>query len=137
MKVNIYRGCQDKNQTSGMLTVQDANGFVVFSSVTLERGWRDNERNISCVPVGVYRVVFEYSNRFKRKLWELKDVENRSECKFHAANFWNQLNGCISLGQYYTEMNGDGYFDLKNSVNTMKAFNIVLKDVKEFELTIQ
>lgn len=136
MELEIYRGYQDENQTSGLLTIKNEEGFVVFSAVSLERGWNDNKSNTSCVPCGVYDLVLEYSPRFKRDLWELKGVRGRSECKFHSANFWNQLNGCISLGQYYTEINGDGYLDLKNSVNTMNAFHRVLSGLEKVKLTI-
>lgn len=68
-KVEIYRLYQDENQTSGVCIVSDENGFPLFSSVSLERGWRNNKKNISCVPTGKYKIVYEYSNRFDRFLW--------------------------------------------------------------------
>ena len=135
-KVEIYRLNQNKNQTSGICIVSDENGSPLFTALSLERGWRNNEQNISCVPTGKYKIVYESSNRFKRHLWELKDVPNRSECKFHSANYWYQLNGCISLGLTFKDINKDGYRDLTDSVNTMKAFHSVLFNFTELELYI-
>ena len=136
MKVEIYRYYQDKNQTSGVCIIFDKNGFPLFSAVSLERGWRNNHQNISCVPVGSYKLKLEYSDRFKTELWELKGVPNRSECKFHSSNHWHQLNGCISLGNRYKDIDKDGYKDVVNSVKTHQAFHEVLKGLKEINLTI-
>jgi hypothetical protein len=65
---------------------------------TLERAWKDNQADVSCVPCGDYPCKFEHSARFDRKLYELKGVPGRSECKFHVANYVHQLQGCIGLG---------------------------------------
>lgn len=135
MKVEIFRFFSDTNQTSGVCVVTDK-GFPLFTALSLERGNRDNKIGVSCVPSGKYILKYEYSNRFKRKLWELKDVPNRSECKFHAANFWHQLNGCISLGQTYNDLNKDSYKDITNSKNTMESFEKVLQGLDEVTLII-
>lgn len=134
MKIIIKRNWQDENQTLGNCTIYDK-GKPLFSAVSLERGWRNNERNISCVPKGKYKIVLEYSPRFKTNLWELKNVPNRSECKFHSANYWYQLNGCIALGQSLYDIDKDGYHDVTSSKSTMARFHKVLKDYKE--LTVE
>jgi hypothetical protein len=136
MEVKITRYWQDENQTSGICTVLDNEGFPVFSSLSLERGWRDNQNGVSCVPVGVYDLEFEYSDRFKTKLWELKGVPGRSECKFHASNYWYQLEGCIALGLRYKKLNADNYRDLTNSADTLSAFHFSLKDYNKIKLHI-
>ena len=136
MRVDIYRYYQDKNQTSGVCIVFDKNGFPLFSAVSLERGWRNNKQNISCVPVGSYKLKLEYSDRFKTNLWELKEVNGRSECKFHSSNHWHQLNGCISLGNMYKHIDRDKYKDVANSVKTHQAFHEVLSGLEEVNLTI-
>lgn len=135
-RVEIYRLHQDENQTSGICVIYDSYGFPLFSALSLERGWRDNHQNISCVPSGKYSLKYEYSDRFKKHLWELKNVPNRTECKFHSANYWHQLNGCISLGLKYKYLNRDKYRDVTNSINTMKAFESVLKGLDEVKLII-
>ena len=121
--VIISRRDQDKNQTTGTCELFNESGKSLFKSKSLERGWRNNEQNVSCIPKGKYYLVLEYSNRFKQDLWEIKGVNNRSECKFHAANYWHQLNGCIALGEKLTDINNDGYKDVTSSRNTMAKFH--------------
>ena len=125
--VKIYRNWQDENQTLGNCVVYDElpDKKPLFSSLSLERGWRNNEQGISCIPLGVYRIELEWSDKFQKDLWEIKNVEKRSECKFHAANYWHQLNGCIALGDSLLDINNDGYNDITNSNKTMKSFHRV------------
>lgn len=126
--VQVIRNWQDKNQTLGNCSVLGDEGKPIFTAISLERGWRDNQRNVSCVPLGEYLLVLEYSPRFKQNLWELKEVPNRSECKFHAANYWRQLNGCIALGLKLVDIDGDGYNDVTNSRYAMDAFHEAMGD---------
>jgi len=134
--IKIHRFWQDLEQTSGTCTIIDEDNFPTFTSLSLERGWRDNQNNVSCIPIGVYKVVLEYSNKFGKKLWEIKDVTNRSECKFHAANYRHQLNGCVALGLRYKLLNRDNYRDVTNSKDTMTAFHFALKNYTEAILIV-
>ena len=134
--IRIVRDWQDENQTLGKCTIYDENNKPVFSAISLERGWRNNENRVSCVPLGTYPVVLEYSNRFDKDLWELKNVPNRSECKFHSANYWFQLNGCIALGRSIVDINKDGYNDVTSSRSTMKAFHKALNGQTSTEVRI-
>jgi hypothetical protein len=134
--IKIIRDWQDSSQTLGKCTVYDEHNKPLFNSMSLERGWRDNESRVSCVPIGTYTVVLEYSNRFKKDLWELKNVDNRSECKFHSANYWFQLNGCIALGRSLADINNDGYQDVTSSKSTMKSFHKALKGETKVNLII-
>lgn len=136
MRIEIIRYWGNENQTLGVCTVYK-NDKPIFSGLSLERGWRNNLPNISCIPMGDYRCVLEYSNRFKKDLWEIKDVPNRSETKFHAANYWHQLEGCIALGQKLKHLNNDKEIDITSSRNTMKAFHTALNGETEVQLTIK
>ncbi len=98
----------------------------LFKSESLERGWVNNQNMISCVPVGDYDLVLEWSPKFKKDLWELKDVPGRSECKFHAANYWMQLNGCIALCSLRKYLDGDAVMDITSSGPTMDWFHKVM-----------
>lgn len=135
--VKICRNWQDENQTLGNCTVLNHDGKPIFSAFSLERGWRGNAKNVSCVPLGTYTIVLEYSPRFKKDLWELKKVPNRSECKFHASNYWYQLNGCIALGLGTKDINKDGYIDITHSRNAMRGFHKALKGETRATLIIQ
>ncbi len=125
--IKIHRYWQDTNQSFGTCTVLGHNNQPLFVGLALERGWRNNEQGVSCIPQGVYDVEFEYSDRFKQKLWEIKGVPNRSETKFHASNYWNQLQGCIALGLRAKKINADKYMDITNSKDTIKAFHMALR----------
>ena len=133
--IKIHRDWQDPNQTLGSCKVLVDNKLV-FASLSLERGWKNNQNNISCIPAGVYAVKLEYSNRFKKFLWEIKGVPGRSETKFHAANFWFQLNGCVALGQSLAKLNADNYNDITNSKKTMASFHAALTKYTEAILII-
>ena len=126
----------DSNMTAGVLIIIDENGWPLYSCNCIERGWQDNEKNISSIPRGTYEIVLEYSPRFGRDLWEIKGVPNRSECKIHASNYWHELNGCIAPGEFLTDMDGDNYRDVANSRKTLKKIHRFLKGTKSTNITI-
>ena len=134
--VVINRDILMDNQTMGVCYIKDdvKSTYVGFS---LERGWKNNQNNISCIPEGTYKLVLEYSDRFKKYLWEIKGVPNRAECKFHSANYWHELNGCIALGNKRIDINKDGYPDVTSSVDTMKKFHELLKGETEVKLIVK
>jgi len=136
MKIELFRYEYEENQTLGECFITE-NYKDLFSSKSLERADNDNQRMISCIPAGEYLCVLEYSNRFDTELWEIKGVPNRSECKFHSANFWHEINGCIALGDSYADINNDGFRDVLNSGNTMKEFHKILEGLKEIQLIIK
>ena len=124
--VILQRYKEDQNQSTGTLTVLDHNGWPVYASPCIERGDRNNERNVSNVPPGAYELILEYTPKFKTELWELKGVPNRSECKIHASNYWKQLNGCIAPGMYLTDINGDQYQDVAQSRLSLDRFHRIM-----------
>lgn len=133
----LNRDFQDNKQSLGVCYVKDEKGNVLFKSESIERGWQDNQNSISCYPTGSYKVVLEYSPRFQRDLWEIKGVPERSECKFHAANFARQLNGCTALGEQRLDIDKDGYHDVTNSQATMLKFHEALSGDLEAILIVK
>ena len=124
------------NYSLGQCYIKYSNGKTVYVGCSLERGWRNNERNVSCVPPGTYPLKLDYSPRFRKKLWELYDVPGRSECKFHAANYWHQLNGCIALGNKHTYINADKDPDVTSSRLTMAKFHKLMDGVENAKVII-
>lgn len=62
----------------------------------IELPWKDNTRNISCIPEGNYPMAKRYSKRFG---WHIliKDVPGRSGILIHPANdALKELQGCIA-----------------------------------------
>ena len=134
-RVVLQRVWMDENQSTGSLIVLDKFRQPIYISPCIERGDRNNERNVSNVPTGTYPLVWENSPKFGM-VWELKDVPNRSECKIHTANMWDEINGCIAPGTYLGELNADGYYDTLASGDALKRFHLALADVQEQGTTI-
>lgn len=136
MKVILQRYKEDRNQSTGTLTVLDQNGWPVFTCPCIERGDRNNAKNVSNVLPGTYNLVLEHSPKFNMDLWELYGTKGRSECKIHASNFWTQLNGCIAPGAYLKDLNNDGYQDVARSKQTLDAFHRVMSGITNTTITI-
>ena len=74
--------------------------------LTGELPWLDNARNISCIPTGLYLMVYTKSNKFNKYTWELLTVPHRSGIRIHSGNFFGNVakgyktdtDGCILLG---------------------------------------
>ena len=68
---------------------------------TLENPWVDNQRNISCIPEGVYpvrlRLPRESATRDYMHLL-VKDVKDRDYILFHIGNTAKDTSGCILVG---------------------------------------
>lgn len=79
----------------------------VLNLFTGELPDRDNQSSVSCIPIGIYRVVWAWSPRFRRYTYRLLNVPSRAGILKHSANFMGdaslglhcQLNGCIALGE--------------------------------------
>lgn len=134
----IYRYRVRDNYSLGQCFIKHESGIIDYIGATLERGWKDNQSNISCVPKGEYELRLEHSPKFRKKLWELYGVPNRAECKLHAANYWRELNGCIALGVKHRDIDGDRVPDVTSSKPTMKKLHeamtgdrakIIIKDL--------
>ena len=123
-------------QSLGVCYVFDENNKCIFRSECIERGWLDNKSNVSCIPVGEYPVVLEHSPRFRKDLWEIYDVPGRSECKFHAANYARQLNGCIALGMAVKDIDSDGFNDITSSRIAMGKFHKALEGEVKAKLIV-
>ena len=68
---------------------------------TLENSWQDNQRNISCIPEGIYpvrlRLPRESASRDYLHLL-VQEVPNRDFILVHRGNFPSQTQGCLLVG---------------------------------------
>lgn len=119
MKVVLTRLIDDGTQTLGVLSAYKGLKKV-FSCKTLELTWRDNKRNVSCVPRGDYDVEARFSEKHGEHLI-LKEVEGRDYILIHPANYNYQLRGCIAVGRTHTDINGDNELDVTSSRDTMES----------------
>ena len=97
-KINllIVRDTFTDKSTIGELFLNDE-----FMCATLENPYINNERNISCIPVGEYsvrlRTARESATRDYLHLL-VKDVPNRDYILFHIGNTAKDTSGCILVG---------------------------------------
>jgi len=137
MKLLIKRISQYKDsdkQTIGTGYVFNERNGIKYTFCTLELPWKDNERRISCIPVGEYKVVKRWSQKYKNHFHVL-DVENRSYILLHAGNYNRHTLGCILCGKEHLDITGDGERDGTSSKDTMDKLNEILPD--EFTLVIE
>ena len=73
--------------------------------LTLEREWRDNKRNVSCIPRGTYICKRVKSAKFG-DTFEVCDVPGRSHILFHKGNIEDDTHGCIVVGEEYGKYKG-------------------------------
>lgn len=75
------------------------NNMDIPICLSLERPWLDNQRDVSCIPVGLYDMVVDIRKPGTEKaceVWELVDVPGRDQIQLHIANKVDELLGCIA-----------------------------------------
>ena len=114
-----------KDHTAGIFVLSDGNK-IVFTCNTIELPNLGNQRRISCIPEGKYKVV-PYSSQKFPNVYEIKDVPNRTAILIHAANTTKDILGCIGVGDFSK---------LGEIVNSRKTLSKLKKATKEFTLHI-
>ena len=114
----LIRNTFSKKSTVGELFL---NGERICD--TLENPWQDNQRNISCIPEGVYpvrlRLPRESATRDYLHLL-VQEVPNRDFILVHRGNFPSQTQGCLLVG-LGTEQ------DVVN--NSVLAMDLLIKEI--------
>jgi hypothetical protein len=100
-QLRLVRVSEHDGATLGVLCIDDVPEFV-----TLEDAWRDNERQVSCIPVGRYVIKPKISPKFG-STWEVTDVPERSHILFHAGNTHKDTHGCILLGLQFGRLGNE------------------------------
>lgn len=119
MKAVLTRQPSSDKQTLGELVLFDGDKKI-FSCKTLELPWKDNKRQVSCIPKGEYEVVFRDKGKFRRH-YHVKNVPGRTWILIHTGNYHSQILGCILVGNAFSDINADGYLDVINSRKTLDA----------------
>lgn len=73
---------------------------------TLELPYRDNQRRISCIPSGEYKVRLRLARESATRNYLhllVQDVPNRTYILFHRGNRPSHTKGCILVGQTYEQ----------------------------------
>jgi hypothetical protein len=108
---------------------------------TLENPWRNNQRNISCIPTGLYLCKRHDSPKFGEtfKVFDLQGREpaGRSQILFHVGNFADDTSGCILLGNHHFISINTGNSAINESRSAFNTFMVDLEDEDSFELLIR
>lgn len=128
MKLTVRRITEYQNATYGVLLIDGKPSFV-----TLEDAWKDNAKQVSCIPTGTYKIVRHKSPRFG-KTYKVLDVPDRSEILIHAGNTHEDTQGCILVGLMFGVLGAQSA--ILSSRTAFEALMNELKDVKEAELEI-
>jgi len=102
--------------------------------LTVERTWKDNQEDISCIPAGDYKCKRVLSPRFGNT-FEVANVPNRTHILFHKGNIDEDTKGCIILGEQYESLYGK--IAVLSSGKAFKEFLQRTNDVNEFNLKIK
>ena len=119
MKVVLQRTYYP-NGTNGTLFVNDEE-----ICHTIELPWLNNQRRVSCIPEGSYRLRKRYNEKFKWHL-ALEAVKGRSGILIHPANdAKKELLGCIAPVLYHTGI-GKGVYSRRSLDLLLMKLNGVL-----------
>ena len=124
MELDVKRIYKAEDYTIGELSI---NGE--FFSNTLEdkvrilNSFEDKVYGETAIPVGRYKVVLSYSNRFKKVLPEVLNVEFFKGIRIHEGNHKDSTAGCILVGECKDVKEGFIY----NSKKTMKKLMAILQ----------
>ncbi len=95
MKLELTRVFIAEDYTIGHLAI-DGEHFCD----TLEDVPRDIKiLNRTCIPKGSYKVVINYSNRFKKSMPQLLNVPGFDGIRIHPGNNADDTSGCILVGE--------------------------------------
>jgi hypothetical protein len=125
--ITIKRVHNGAKYTLGIMSIDNEPFFL-----TLEEPWKNNERSISCIPKGHYRLVKHRSKKFGDcyRVTDLagREPANRSGILIHAGNTINDTSGCILLG---LEL---GYVKEEKAVlKSKEAYNLFMSKMSGIE----
>ena len=129
MKITLRRISDDGVQTLGHLHI--GNGKVYQ---TLELAWKNNAKQISCIPKGTYKARIRLSNKYGEH-FHILNVPNREFILIHHGNYHTDILGCILVGKGLSDINKDGRLDVTSSRQAMKELLAYLPN--EFEIEIK
>lgn len=132
-KVILTRLNDNGIQTTGVFDAYNNGKNTICYS--LELPWKDNKRNISCIPKGTYKCTLYNSTKYG-KVYKVLDVPGRTGILIHVGNYNSQIQGCILLGNDLKDINKDGQKDVTNSRLTFSKFMLFMGG-KDFTLIIK
>lgn len=121
-------------------TIDDEN--IPFAQC-VERPWKNNLPNISCIPEGEYRCIRVASPKFG-DTFKILDVRGRENCLFHWGNLSTDSEGCIIVGESFgtvwkegvkkygvissRTVAGQGFIEFLDRLHGLEEFKLVIKN---------
>lgn len=134
---------QDGKQTLGELNCL-LDGKSVYKCYTLELPWRDNQRRISCIPLGTFKAKLRRAADSPSRNYDhihIHPVPNRTWILIHRGNFHWHIEGCVLVGKDHRDINNDGLLDVVESTIAMnELMEVTQKYVKwgqEFDVIVR
>ena len=128
--MKLIRVSYTQRGTFGVMLDEDNFPFCL----TIERPWKDNKRNVSCIPKGNYECERVYSPTFG-VTFKITKVKGRSHILFHKGNLMEDSHGCIILGEEFGFL--DGEIAVLSSGRAFGEFKDRLKFIEKFSLEIK
>lgn len=136
MNILIERLDYGEKQTIGKFYLLNGLNEIITEFWSLELPNKDNKRQVSCIPEGVYKARKHKSPKHGISLW-LQDVPNRSEILVHKGNYHSDILGCIIIGSDLADINKDGCLDVINSKNSIKELMSLIEDTDGIMIDIR
>lgn len=132
MKLLLTRLEDHKDGVFGEITLDGK-----FLCKTVEKRWHNNQRQISCIPLGTYHCTKRFSAKYGHH-WHLQDVPNRDLILIHIANWSHELLGCIGVGREFAtgedKKTGITAKMVTGSVTAMQRLRATLPDSFDLEI---
>lgn len=136
MHITIERDSADWNSEVGVFGRMLVDGKLFAR--TCEQPWRDNQKGHSCIPEGDYELrphnsakhglTVSFHNPALNVYAEPgdipPDIDGRSVCLIHAANWPSQLQGCVAPGEAVTNIPPGGKGVTSSRVAMGKLMNL-------------
>jgi hypothetical protein len=123
MKLVLIRDQSDIDGTFGKLYINGL--FQCHTLEDMDRHLEDGGKKVpaqTAIPRGEYKVIIDFSNRFKKEMMHVLDVPQFAGIRIHSGNTHEDTEGCILLGNG-RNTTSTYLLDSRNAVN--KVFNAV------------
>ncbi len=122
--------------------IEDGTFGVLFDEdipfcLTLEKEWKDNKKDISCIPAGDYICIRVQSPKFGNT-FEIVNVPDRTNILFHKGNIEDDSEGCVIVGEQYhryrrkvsIKASREGFKEFLSRLSKINVFYLIITDCK-------
>ena len=131
----IYKG---EDYTIGELYVDGV--FICHTledKVRLLNSYEDKVYGETAIPIGRYKVVLSYSNRFKKVLPEILNVNFFKGIRIHEGNHKDDSSGCILVGECKDVKEGYIYNSKKSLKKVMDILMTAWNNKEDIYITVK